>query len=62
MNVDAIIAARRAELLATSTGQNVACEPRPGGSLTPGELARRRTNQAVRRHPNSTGHNLKDEK
>ena len=50
MNVDAMIAARRAELLATATGRNVACQPRPGGSLTPGELARRRTAALVRRH------------
>ena len=50
MNVDALLAARRAELLATTTGRNVACESRPGGSYTPGEIHRRRAVQLVRRH------------
>ena len=61
VNVDAIIAARRAELLATVTGRNIACEPRPGGSLTPGELARRRERIPVARHRSTDGRNLRDE-
>ena len=50
MNVDAMIAARRAELLATATGQAIAADHRPGMSLTPGEVERRRTATLVRRH------------
>ena len=50
MNVDAMIAARRAELLATVTGQAIAADHRPGTSFTPGEIDRRRTAAIVRRH------------
>ena len=45
-----MIAARRAELLATVTGQAIAADHRPGTSFTPGEIDRRRTAALVRRH------------
>ena len=53
MNIDAIIAARRAELLATRTGQEVAANRPAGQSCTPGELARRPDKTIIGRHINS---------
>lgn len=53
MNVDALIAARRAELLATPTGSRVACVTYPGQAYTPAEVARRRDAEMVRNHPNT---------
>jgi hypothetical protein len=59
VNVDALIAARRAELLATETGRNLTPDMRH--TITPGELARRRDPVAVRRHGQFTRHTPKDE-
>lgn len=60
-DIDAMVAARRAELLATTTGRNIALEARPGGSLTPCEVARRYTAATARRHGSTAGYNPKDE-
>jgi len=61
VNIDRIIEQQRAALLGTTTGQSVACEPRTGQTYTPGELARRRTTQAVRRHGRTSSTHLKDD-
>ena len=61
MNVDRMIEQQRAALLATKTGQSIACTVNIGRALTPGELARRRNQAAVRPHFNTSGRDIKDE-